>query len=141
MSLRAVQNKCAIRLTRSDVLTDGTCSHGWLTFLFLSPSFCNWTGFAALAHGATDSAHESDGSESDEDVLPGATDIREFVAKDTLANCRYPEEDDFSNDLDKNWRLKCSDASCPKDDACPHVFPREFRPPADLVMCRRCGMP
>jgi len=119
----------------------GRCVHTWLVFLFLSPAFLNWSHFKRLAHGkSTAEDSESDQSDSDDESKPANDHVRNWMAAYAYDTYRYQEEDSVSRDKDKNWKPTCTDSKCDKKDGtCEHVFPRVFRPPADLKMCPCCS--
>lgn len=149
MSLPRLQTKCRRHLCSlafSHVsCPERLCTHTMLVLLHLSPQVTNSTIYRRLVHRHEVSSSTCD-SDSDDDASPCDDATLRYQAEYVHKNHRYPEESQRIRDLVDSKRHECPIVDCPTRwrtgrgaQACEHTFPLEFRPPAPLTTCPRCG--
>ena len=126
------------------------CSHVYLVRLHLE-----LVGVELITKSIQDSKEDlSSGTQDDGDddipepELSSPPDpMQEWQAQFQFEQCPLPEDSILLRDLVDSCRHACN-PSCPSkgkcgkgDSACEHMFPFEFRPPADRKTCAKCGAP
>ena len=123
------------------------CLHTLLVFLHLSPHVASSPLYRRLVQRDDAPVIAAIDSDSDDETAPGAdSDTLLYQARYAFVNHRYPEESKAIRKLVNSKHAECPLAQCPSrgrigrgDTACDHTFPMEFRPPASLTVCPRCG--